>query len=98
MTATFTSQLGKVQWGATIAGIFGLGACFVGMLLGSGTFFPSYLFGYLLWLGLALGCLEVLMLHHLTGGRWGYPVRRFFEAGTRTIPWMALLFIPLCFG
>jgi hypothetical protein len=98
MTATFTSQLNKVQWGALLVGILGLGACFVGRLLGSGAFFPSYLFGYLLWLGLALGCLEVLMLHHLTGGRWGYPVRRFFEAGTRTIPWMALLFIPVCFG
>jgi hypothetical protein len=38
------------------------------------------------------------MLHHLTGGRWGFPVRRFLEAAVGTIPWMALLFIPLLFG
>ena len=26
------------------------------------------------------------MLHHLTGGRWGLPIRRILEAGSRTIP------------
>ena len=38
------------------------------------------------------------MVHHLSGGRWGYPVRRFYEAGIMTIPLMALLFVPVCFG
>ena len=61
-------------------------------------FFISYLFGYLFWLGLALGCLGFLMVHHLTGGRWGFPVRRFYEAAIMTLPLMALLFIPICFG
>ncbi|MDB6033687.1 MAG: hypothetical protein JWM16_4025 [Verrucomicrobiales bacterium] len=98
MSAQFDSRLRQVRWLALAVGILGIGACFAGWLLGNRTFFSAYLFGYLFWLGLALGCLEVLMLHYLTGGRWGYPVRRFLEAGTRTIPWMALLFIPLVFG
>ena len=49
-------------------------------------------------LGLALGCQTVLMLHHVTGGAWGIPIRRPFEAATRTLPAVAALFVPLLFG
>jgi hypothetical protein len=61
-------------------------------------FFFSYLFAWLFWTGLSLGCLLVTMIHQLTGGRWGYPTRRFFEAGFMVLPLLALLFIPLLFG
>lgn len=61
-------------------------------------FFRSYLIAYLFWLGIALGCLPVLMLHHLVGGVWGFVTRRIFEAGTRTLPIVAVLFVPLLFG
>src|SRR5262245_42274254 len=61
-------------------------------------FFISYLFAWLFWLGLALGCFSVTMIHHLTGGRWGYPVRRFLEAGFSTLPLMAVLGVPILFG
>src|SRR5204863_5961123 len=61
-------------------------------------FFFSYLFAVLYWLGLSLGCFIVAMLHQLTGGRWGYPTRRFFEAGFMVLPLMVLLFVPICFG
>jgi len=38
------------------------------------------------------------MLHHLVGGTWGFVIRRILEAGTRTLPLMVLLFVPLLFG
>ncbi len=60
--------------------------------------FRSYLVAYLFWLGIALGCLPLLMLHHLVGGAWGFVVRRILEAGTRTLPLMLLLFVPLLLG
>jgi hypothetical protein len=60
--------------------------------------FRSYLIAYLFWLGIALGCLPLLMLHHLVGGTWGFVIRRILEAGTRTLPLMLLLFVPLLFG
>jgi hypothetical protein len=60
--------------------------------------FRSYLISYLFWLGIALGCLPLLMLHHLVGGTWGFVIRRVLEAGTRTLPLMALLFLPIIFG
>jgi hypothetical protein len=60
--------------------------------------YPSYLIGFLFWIGLTLGCLPLLMLHHLTGGKWGFPLRPFFYAGLATLPLMALLVVPLFFG
>jgi hypothetical protein len=47
---------------------------------------------------LSLGCFLVTMIHELTGGRWGYPTRRFLEAGFLVLPLMLLLFIPIFFG
>jgi hypothetical protein len=38
------------------------------------------------------------MMHHLTGGQWGFVTRRLLEAGFMTLPVMALLFAPLLFG
>jgi hypothetical protein len=98
MTTSLTARLNRVQLVSLLIGLVGLGACLAGALMGVRAAYSAYLFGYLFWLGLSLGCLEVLMLHHLTGGRWGYPVRRFLEAGAQTIPWMGLLFIPILFG
>ena len=61
-------------------------------------FFRSYLAGYLLWLGVTLGCMAIVMLHHLTGGNWGMLVRRIGEAAMSRIPLMALLFLPILLG
>jgi hypothetical protein len=38
------------------------------------------------------------MINHLTGGMWGLVIRRLLEAGTRTLPLVALLFLPIAFG
>jgi hypothetical protein len=61
-------------------------------------FFRSYLFAYFFWLAIPMGCIAILMLHHLTGGLWGYPIRRLLEAGTRTFLPMAILFVPVLLG
>ena len=38
------------------------------------------------------------MLQHLSGGQWGLVGRRVFEAASRNLPFVALLFVPLLFG
>ena len=55
----------------------------------------SYLFAWLLFLGLALGGMANLMLHNLTGGAWGTAVRPTFIAAARLVPLAALLGIPV---
>jgi len=92
------SRLGNFQKNALIAGVIALALCFIGAFFNARQFFISYLFAYLFWAGIAFGSLQFLMLHHLTGGLWGWPVRRFFEAAIMTLPLLALLFVPLCFG
>ena len=61
-------------------------------------FMHSYLLGYMAWLGLTLGCMAILMLQYMTGGKWGLVIRRILEAGMKTLPLMLLLFIPLAVG
>jgi hypothetical protein len=61
-------------------------------------FFHSYLFAFVYWMTFAMGPLGFLQLHHMTGGKWGLPLRRILEAGTRTIPVMLVLFLPLLAG
>lgn len=60
--------------------------------------FHAYLVAYIYWLMIPLGCTAILMMHHLTGGWWGYPIRRLLEAGSRTFGFMAILFIPILLG
>ncbi len=83
---------------ALSVGALGLILCVVGFLFFPAQFFPAYLFGYLFWLGIALGSLGVLMVHHITGGAWGFVIRRLLEGAAMTLPFMALLFVPLLFG
>ena len=58
----------------------------------------SWLLGFVFWGGIAVGSLGVLMLQYLTGGAWGVVIRRIVEAGSRTMPMVALMFIPLAIG
>ena len=70
----------------------------VGLFFSPGDFFRSYLMGYLFWLGLTLGSLAIVMMQYLTGGAWGIMTRRTLESATRTLPLLALLFIPVALG
>lgn len=91
-------RLERVQLGALLVGLATLGASAYGAFVERSQFFFSYLFACMFWLGLSLGCFLVVMIHNLTGGRWGYPTRRFLEAGYMVLPLMLLLFIPIFFG
>ena len=60
--------------------------------------FRGYLLSFMAWLGIALGSMVILMLRHLTKGGWGMIIRRILGAAMRTLPLLALLFIPLLFA
>jgi hypothetical protein len=88
------SEFDRLQQRALVIGGVGLALCLVGALRDPKQFFRSYLVGYLLWLGIALGCVALVMLHHLVGGNWGFVIRRILEAGARTLPLLVVLGIP----
>jgi hypothetical protein len=98
MTQTFQFKYNRMQLGSLMVGTVALVASGIGAFINLKQFFFSYLFAVLFWMGLSLGCFVIVMIHHLTGGRWGYPTRRFLEAGFMVLPLMAVLFIPIFFG
>lgn len=90
--------LERIRRAALIAGVAGIVLCVLGAFLSPAAFFRAYLYAYLVWLGIPLGAAAILMIHHLTGGRWGAVARRTLEAASRTLPVAALLFLPLLLG
>jgi hypothetical protein len=81
-----------------VVGLVAAVLCAGGALIFPPVFFRAYLTAYIFWLGIPIGCLALLMLHHLVGGRWGFMIQRVLEAATQTLPLMGLFSIPLFFG
>jgi hypothetical protein len=91
-------HLKRYQWLALIVGLAGLVISVGGAFFNPEQFWQSYLLAYIFWLQFGLGCLALVMLHHLVGGRWSFVIRRLMEAGAMTLPLLAGLFIPLLLG
>lgn len=85
-------RLAKLGGGAALVVTLIFGAMNLDQLL------RSYLFAFLFFNGLGLGCLTILMIQHLSGGLWGVTIRRLLEAGTRLLRMSPILFLPIAFG
>ena len=96
--ADLSAAVRRARTPILLVGIAGLAGCAIGAFTAPVQFFRSYLFACVFWAGLALGSLAVLMLRYVTGGAWGVPIRRPLESATRTLPLVALFFVPLLFG
>ncbi len=90
--------LTRLRQPALLVGVIGLVAGGVGAMLDLDQFFRSWLIGFLFCLSLSLGSLALLMLQHMSGGQWGLVGRRVFEAASRNLIYVALLFVPILFG
>lgn len=88
------------RWRPIALGIGGIALLIwaVGVYMNPEQGLRSWLLGFIFWGGLSIGCLGILHLQYLTGGAWGVVIRRSLEAGVRTLPYVALFFIPLMIG
>jgi hypothetical protein len=94
--STLPPILGRVRIPALVAGLVLLGLSGLSLALGdAAAFFRAYLLGFLLVLGLTLGSMGLLFVHHLVGGAWGFTIQRLLEAATRVLPLLAVLFLPI---
>jgi hypothetical protein len=91
-------QAGKTRTVLAILAAVTVVLCVAGAINDTERFLASYLVAMLFALSLALGALFWVMLHHLTGAGWSVVVRRVPEQLSRTLPWLALLFIPVVLG
>ena len=95
---SFQAGFNRFQNASLAVGAVALALCAAGAYVSPTQFFHSYLLAFVFWVGVALGCSAILMLHHLVGGRWGFPLRRCLESGMLNFYLMAILVLPLLFG
>jgi len=95
MEQTAINKIEKLQKISLIAGLIGLALSALGFMTSRTDFAFSYLAAYLYVIGFAVGSLPLVMLHHLTGGGWGYAIRRLLEIFLKLMPWLTLAFIPV---
>ncbi|MGH6943583.1 MAG: hypothetical protein ACREH6_05115 [Geminicoccaceae bacterium] len=83
---------------ALLVALAGLILCALGALTDVAAFFRSYVVALMAFWQLPLGCLALLIASHLAGGRWSLVIGDALEAGARTLPLMAILFVPVLFN
>jgi len=98
VSAELQADLKQWRSGALAAGIAGAVLCAIGFFGSPFQFYRSYLWSYVLIAGVSVGSLAWLMLQYLTGGAWGVVIRRPCEAAARTLPLVALMFLPIVIG
>ena len=96
-TLTVPADFDAYRSKALIVGGVALLLCLIGYFVSPGNFFRAWLTSYLVFLSIALGSMAMVMIQHLSGGQWGV-FRRVFEAASRTLPLLALLFLPVVLG
>jgi hypothetical protein len=97
-TADLERAIRRVRRKALVIAIAGLAACVLGAVVSTAEFLHAWLWAYWLWIGVPIGCGQLLMLYHLTGGGWGYLIQRPLEAALATFPFMFLLSLPMIAG
>lgn len=97
-TSETTVKMDALPMRVAIAGAVVVAVCLAAGFADKTEFFRSYLVAYLFWIGVTLGSLALLMVQHLTGGRWSLVIRRILEASSRTLPLMAVASLPLLLG
>lgn len=106
LTESQNTAVDGLRGKALIVGVAGvviavLGGGLLGMMnaeIGVAKVFQPFIIAFLLTLGLAVGSLAVVMLHHLCGGAWSYMIQRICEAGSRTLPHVAALGVLVVLG
>ncbi|MCC6329595.1 MAG: hypothetical protein IT174_13855 [Acidobacteria bacterium] len=99
-TGNFQAPADLNRWRTIALGVGGVALIIwaIGTYLNPEQGLRSWLLGFVLFGGIGLGCLGVLLLGYLTGGAWAVATRRAAEAGSRTLPVIFVLFLPLAFG
>lgn len=91
----YNPRLSALQRNGMIAAVVGAAIMAIGLITSPETFFQGYLYAFLFWNGLSLGCLSALMLHHVVAGRWGFMIQRIVEAGAKNLYTDLILILPI---
>ncbi|NDJ54741.1 MAG: hypothetical protein GYB68_16860 [Chloroflexi bacterium] len=98
MADSNAQPLNQVQMGAIVVAVIGVVITAIGALSDVDHFFQIYLVAFFFWTEIALGCLAFLMIQNHVKGEWGFAIQRILAAGARTLPLIAVLFVPVILG
>lgn len=82
---------------AVVAAAIGAVGSLLGLILAPGAFAFGWLAALSFWLGWPLGSMALLLIHALTGGRWGQVLRPQLVAGTGGVVLVLPFVLPLPF-
>jgi hypothetical protein len=80
---------------AWTVGAVGLAGTVIGWIVAPGAFPHAWLAAVTVWLGWPLGSMGLLLIHAVTGGRWGEAIRPPLIGGMVTLPLLVPALIPL---
>jgi hypothetical protein len=87
----------RAEQGAWAVAAAGLAGSLAGWIAIPRDFAYAWLAAVLVWSAWPLGSLALVLIHALTGGRWGRVIRPQLAAGIATLPLLPLLLLPLLF-
>ncbi|WP_027168532.1 hypothetical protein [Mesorhizobium sp. WSM3224] len=87
--------MSRIEQAFLIAGIAGLACCAAGVSLDARAMLGAWLAAASFALSLPLGALTILMVHGLTGGRWGGAIRQPLRILAATLPLALILLLPV---
>lgn len=82
----------RIAW---IVGCVGLVVSVLGAILRPDAFAFAWLSALMIWLRWPLGCLALLLVHALTGGRWGITIRPSLVLGIGVLPLLLPAIVPV---
>ncbi len=84
-----------VERGAWLAGGLGLLGSVLGWMLAPALFPHAWLAAFVCWIGWPLGSMALILIHSLTGGRWGFSIRPQLASGVATVPLAVPALLPV---
>lgn len=87
--------MSRLERGLVVVGVAGLFLCALGVALDTKAMLGAWLSAAIFALSLPLGALTILMVHGLTGGRWGEAVRPSLRVMVAMLPIALILLLPV---
>jgi hypothetical protein len=82
----------RIAW---IIGAIGLVVSIIGAFVQPTEFAFAWLAALSVWVGWPLGCLALMLVHTLTGGRWGIAIRPWLVVGIGGLPLLLAAIVPV---
>jgi len=94
------ARVARSVWRLTtpITAVYALVALAVGLAVSPKAVMQGWLIAFVFVSGIPIGSLILLLIHRLTGGRWGTALAPVLMTAASMVPLVTLIFLPLTFG